>query len=74
MLQHENSIVASIGKMALSCVSSPMGRNMSYLRHNFDICFTNSLSQCVNKVYGRAQICSEYQATVKHVKSLLSCV
>ena len=60
--------------MTLACATSPMGRSMSYLRHNFDICFTNSLSQCVNRVYSRAEICSEYQAAVNPVKSLLSFV
>ena len=71
-LQPENSTVVSIGKMALLSATS-MGRNMSYLRHNFDICCTDSLSQCVNRVHSIAQICSEYQAIVNHVKSLLSC-
>ena len=47
-----------------------MGRNMSDLCHNFHICFTDSLSQCVSRVHSRAQICSKYQATVNHVKSL----
>jgi len=74
MLQHENGIVASIGKMTLSCATSPMGKNMPYLHHSFDVCFTDSLSQCVNRVHSIAQICSEYQAIVNHVKSLLSCV
>ena len=47
---------------------------MSYFHHNIYICFTDSLSQCVNRVQSRTHICSEYQATVNHVKSLFSCV
>ncbi len=74
ILQNDNNVVASIGKMALSCATSPIGRNMSYLRHMFDIRFTDSLSQCINRVYRRTQICSEYEIIVNHVKSLLSCI
>jgi len=70
MLQHEISIVAYMGKMALSGAPSPMGRKMSYLRNNFDIWFTDSLSQYINM----PQICFGYQATVKYVKLLFSCV
>ena len=40
--------MAYISKMALSCATSPIGGNISYLRQNFDIRFTDSLSQCVN--------------------------
>ena len=74
MLQNGNNVVASIGKMALSCATSPIGRNMSYLRHMFDIRFTESLSQCINRVHRNTNICSEYKIIIDHVKSLLSCI
>ncbi len=74
MLQHENNIVASVGNMALSCATSPIGRNMSYLRHVFDVNFTESLSQCVNRVYRGTQICSEHELVVNHVQSIFSCL
>jgi len=51
MLQNENNIVFSIGKMALSCTVSPVERNTYYLRNNFKIRFIYALSQCVNRVY-----------------------
>ena len=74
ILQYENSIIGSMVKMALSRATFSMGRNMSYLCHNFDISFTDSLSQCFNRVHSRAQICSEYPTIVNDVKSLFSCV
>jgi len=42
MLQHEHSIIAFIDKMALSCATYPVGRNMSYLCDKFDIGLTDS--------------------------------
>ena len=49
-LQNDDNIVASINKMTLSGAISLIISNISFLRHNFDIRFTDSLSQYVIRV------------------------
>ncbi len=43
-------------------------------RHIFDVRFTESLSQCVNRVYHGNQICSEHELVVRHVQSIFNCI
>jgi len=56
-LQHEHSIIFSIGKTALSSATSPIGQEC--VLFPLYIYFTDSLSPCINRVHSRAQICSE---------------
>jgi len=72
MLQNQSNVVASIEKMALSCATFT-GRNISYLCHNFYVNFTDSLLQCVNRVYcTRTHLFPVYEAVINLVQSLLS--
>jgi len=58
ILPNDNTIVAStrIGKMALFCATSSIDRTISHLPHTYYIHFTDSLSQCVNRVYHRTRL------------------
>ena len=74
LLHSENSIVVTVGKMALSCATSPIGSNMAYLRHRFNINLIASLSRSVKRVYDGVQISSENQHVIDHIKSLFNCL
>jgi len=74
MLHNDNIIVSSVGKIALSCATSPIGRNMSYLRHMFDLNLNDSLSQCLKKLYNENEICFEHETVIYNIKSLLNCM
>jgi len=60
--------------MTLSCATYPIGRNMAYLRHRYNITFIESLSRSVKRVYDGVQISFENQHVIDHIKSVFNCL
>ena len=74
MLYHDNNIVSYIAKLAYSCATSPIGRNMAYLRYQYDVNFTDSMSKCVSCIHQCFILSSERQSIINNARTLIQCL
>ena len=66
-----NSIVSYFGIIAKCCATSPIGRNLSYLKYKYHIDLNNKIAANVKQIYN-SHLCTPYQqSVVENVKNLL---
>ena len=73
MLCSSNNIVSHIGNIAKCCATSPIGRNIAYLKYKYDINFDDKLYANVAGVRN-AHNCTLYQQTLITNKNLINVI
>ena len=71
MLNSTNPIVSYIGHLAKSNSSSPIGKNMAYLRYKYGILYTDRLSCNINKILDVHTESNEQQAIISVVNDII---